>query len=162
MGTRTTAGSPSSSTSSGRSSWCPRSVASPLERSAHLGFVASTTVAVKVVAMPVQSSRRWRWRTRASATSTASAPSSCRTAQVHLRRLVRGEVPAIIALRCLAWYGAHRQPGDPNAAAITVLRELEQAWRHHPDQRADLEAQIRAIAVDVVGQHPTTLIDDPL
>ena len=82
--------------------------------------------------------------------------------QVHLRRLVRGEVPAIIALGCLAWYGAHRQPGDADAEAITALRELEQAWRHRPDQRPDLEAQIRTIAVDIVGEDPTTLIDDPL
>lgn len=81
--------------------------------------------------------------------------------QVHLRRLVRGEVPAIIALTCLTWYGAYRQPDDPHTEGITALRELTQAWRHHPNQRAALDEQIRAIAVAIVGEHPTTLIDDP-
>ena len=82
--------------------------------------------------------------------------------QVHLRRLVLGQVPAIVALGCLTWYGAYRQSDDPHAGAITALRELEQAWLHHPEQRTRLDEQIRAIATGMVGEHPTTLIDDPL
>lgn len=82
--------------------------------------------------------------------------------QVHLRRLVRGQVPAIVALACLHWYGAYRQPGDPNADAITALHELEQSWLHHPEQRTRLDERIMAVAVNVVGQHPTTLLDDPV
>lgn len=81
--------------------------------------------------------------------------------QVHLRRLVHGEVPAIIALSCFTWYGAYRQPDDPHTKEITALRELTQTWRHHSEQRAGFEEQIRSIAAAIVGEHPTTLIDDP-
>lgn len=81
--------------------------------------------------------------------------------QVHLQRLVRGDVPTIVALGCLSWYAAYRQPEDPHAEALTALCELEQAWRHHPDQRAGLDEQIHSIAVAIVGEHPTALVDDP-
>ena len=80
--------------------------------------------------------------------------------QVHLRRLVRGHVPTIIALDCLGWYGSYRHPSDPNAEAIAVLAELNRAWHRRPEHRAQLHQRIMGIAHDVVGRSPTTLIDD--
>lgn len=82
--------------------------------------------------------------------------------QVHLRRLVLRQVPAIVTLGCLSWYGAYRQPGDPHADTIAALGELEQTWRRYPHQRPDLDKQAVTIATTITGQHPTTLIDDPL
>lgn len=80
--------------------------------------------------------------------------------QVHLRRLVRGDVPPIVSAGCLSWYGSYRQPEDPDADEIAALLEFEQAWLDFPKRRARLDEQMMAIAVGVVGERPTSLIDD--
>lgn len=82
--------------------------------------------------------------------------------QVHLRRLVRREVPAIVSVRCLSWYGAYRHADDAHAEDIALLIELGQEWLHRPTRRAELSARIMERAESLVGRFPTTLIDDEI
>ena len=79
--------------------------------------------------------------------------------QVHLRRLVRGVVPTIIATRNLLWYDFYRHDDDPHAETIGSLRHLHDTWRQRSGERSSLEEQMRRIAVDVVGEDPDDLLD---
>ena len=78
--------------------------------------------------------------------------------RVHLSRLVRDEIPPIIASACVCWYGAYRLPDDPYGHQITTLRGLYNSWLAVPTERPQIEKQIRAVAVQVVGEHPDSLI----
>lgn len=57
--------------------------------------------------------------------------------QVHLRRLVRGDVPTIVAVGCIHWYGAYRSDTDPDAQVVASLLELEDAWLRGPATARD-------------------------
>jgi len=78
--------------------------------------------------------------------------------QVHLSRLVRGEVPAVVAASCVAWYSAYRSPADPHAGALADLRRLLDRWLAEPAARADVDRVITACAVDLVGADPLDLL----
>lgn len=79
--------------------------------------------------------------------------------QVHLRRLVRGDVPAIVAVGCVHWYGAYRSEDDPNAGLVASLLRMEGAWLQTSNGRPRLEAEMRAEAVSLVGEDPEDLLD---
>lgn len=79
--------------------------------------------------------------------------------QVHLRRLVRGVVPAVIATANLFWYDAYRGDVDPHAGAVDLLRPLFEAWRRNPGERNSVEERMRQVAVGVVGERPDDLLD---
>ena len=78
---------------------------------------------------------------------------------VHLRRLVRGDVPVIVAVICVHWYGAYRSDDDPNASVVASLLRMEDAWLQTPNGRPRLEAEMRAEAVSLVGEDPEDLLD---
>ncbi|MBS2936995.1 hypothetical protein KDN32_04460 [Nocardioides sp. J2M5] len=78
--------------------------------------------------------------------------------RVHLSRLVRDEIPPIIASACVCWYGAYRLPDDPYGHQITTLRGLYHSWLTVPTERPRIEKQMRGAAVQVVGGHPDSLI----
>lgn len=59
--------------------------------------------------------------------------------RVHLARLVRGDVPPILAVGCLLWYGAYRTDHDPNTAVLRALFELRDTWLNRPQDRPDLD-----------------------
>lgn len=79
--------------------------------------------------------------------------------QVHLRRLVRRDVPAIVAVQCVHWYGAYRSETDPNAQLVASLLQLEDAWLNKLEGRSQLEDAMRAHAISLVGESPEDLID---
>lgn len=79
--------------------------------------------------------------------------------QVHLRRLVRGDMPAIVAVGCVRWYGAYRSLTDPQAQTVASLLGLEDAWLRSPPDRLRLEEAMRAEAVSLVGEDPEDLLD---
>lgn len=79
--------------------------------------------------------------------------------QVHLARLVRGDVPEIVAAGCLAWYGAWRSHNDPHTREVNVLQELYDAWVQRAGDRRELEEAMKAEARSVVGDQPGDLLD---
>jgi hypothetical protein len=79
--------------------------------------------------------------------------------QVHLRRLVRGVVPAVIATGNLLWYDGYRQDSAPHVEAVAALRGLYAAWKRQPGQRRVVEDEMRRVAVGVVGADPDDLLD---
>lgn len=82
--------------------------------------------------------------------------------QVHLRRLVRGEVPPVVAVGCLQWYGHYRKSGAPNTQLVAPLLSLGEAWLRSPPDRPRLESAMHDEAVILVGTHPEDLIDIPV
>ena len=78
--------------------------------------------------------------------------------RVHLSRLVRDEIPPIIATACVCWYGAYRSAEDPHDHQITTLRALYNSWLTVPTERPEIEELMREAARQVVGDHPETLI----
>lgn len=76
----------------------------------------------------------------------------------HLSRLVRDEIPLTIASVCASWYGAYRILDDAHGYQITTLRGLYNSWPPVPTERPQIEKQIREAAVQVVGEHPDSLI----
>jgi len=78
---------------------------------------------------------------------------------VHLRRLVLGVVPAVVAAGNVLWYSAYRQAEAPHADVVASLRELYEAWKANPGQREALDGRMREVAVGVVGEWPEDLLD---
>ena len=78
--------------------------------------------------------------------------------RVHLARLIRGDVPPILAVGCLLWYGAYRTDHDPDAAVLRALFELRDTWLNQPQDRPDLDQAMTDHATSVLGDHP----EDPL
>lgn len=79
--------------------------------------------------------------------------------QIHLRRLVRRDVPAIVAIECVLWYGAYRGTKRPNVDLVSSLRDLDEDWLKNPKRRLNTEQKMRQEAISLVGNHPTDLID---
>lgn len=79
--------------------------------------------------------------------------------RVHLTRLVRGDVPAIVAIGCVGWYGAYRSSADPTASLVASLLRLSEAWMQRPADRAPLERAMVDQAASLVGDQPDDLLD---
>lgn len=79
--------------------------------------------------------------------------------RIHLGRLVRGDVPAIVAVGCLQWYASYRSEADPNARAIASLSQLHDTWLRNSQLRPRLDQAIRFQATSVVGENPENLLD---
>lgn len=76
------------------------------------------------------------------------------TDRVHLARLIRGDVPPIVAVGCLLWYGAYRSDRDPNTAVLRELFDLRDTWLNRPQDRPDLDTAMTDHATSVLGDHP--------
>lgn len=81
------------------------------------------------------------------------------TDHIHLSRLVRGDVPAMVAVECLLWYGAYRGDDDPHADQIAWLRRMDEEWWEKQRHRPRLELEMLAVAFSVVGEDPEDLLD---
>ena len=82
--------------------------------------------------------------------------------RVHLSRLVRGDVPAIVAVGCVGWYGAYRSAADPNASLVASLLRLSEAWMRRPADRPRLERSMMDEAASLIGDQPDDLLDAPI
>lgn len=79
--------------------------------------------------------------------------------QIHLRRLVRGNVPVIVAVRCVHWYCSYRTTDDPDARLVASLLALDYEWLRSRKDRPRLEEAMRAEAVSLVGEQPDDLLN---
>lgn len=79
--------------------------------------------------------------------------------QVHLARLVRGDVPEVVAAGCLAWYGACRGHDDPHTRVVGVLQNLYDVWAQRSSDRPGIEEAMKTEARSVVGDRPGDLLD---
>ena len=71
--------------------------------------------------------------------------------RVYADRLLRGQVPAVITARCLAWYDNWRAGTAGTEITETAMR-LADAWAAHPAQRPPLDAQIVELATRISGR----------
>lgn len=79
--------------------------------------------------------------------------------RVHLARAVRGTVPIVIGLACVAWYGAYVQAGSPHSSFFDDAHRLVEQWTCQPLERADIELMMDQVAVGTVGDKPPDLLD---
>lgn len=73
--------------------------------------------------------------------------------RIHADRLLRHQVPPVIAARCLAWYGWWRDSSTTTGSEITkaAMRYAED-WTAHPDRRPTVDAQIIELARRIAGR----------
>ncbi len=80
--------------------------------------------------------------------------------RVYAGRLLRHQVPPIIAARCLAWYGYWRSDnGGPSLAAAEALSHAADAWVAQPSRRPELDTEIIATAQLLAGAQLIALED---
>lgn len=82
--------------------------------------------------------------------------------RIHLGRLVNQDVPAIVAVYCLGWYGSYRDESDPYYGLVQSLLRLYTEWVRDGSDRPRISDVMRAEAAAVIGEHPMNLIDIPV
>ncbi|GAA3552288.1 hypothetical protein GCM10022197_04100 [Microlunatus spumicola] len=80
--------------------------------------------------------------------------------RVYARRLLRRQVPPVVAASCLAWYGHwRRSSGGPSLDVARDLLHAVESWKADPSRRSDYDAQIIDSARELSGGDPTALED---